>query len=158
MSTQSTTRRHSAPIAALLALAAMAGLVLGTGIPGAAAQDRATGSAYEAPFGSALPSAEMLTERSRDGWELVQIVHYAPGMRAIGENELVLYLRQRPAGDSQRHEYRVVVGDSLPSPRLLAEHALEGWELVQIVHHAPGMRNINPNQLAMYLRRPAGGR
>ena len=154
MPTLSTPRRCAAP---LIALAAAAGIVLAAGIPGAAAQDRTDGIAHQAPIGSSLPSADMLTERSRDGWELVKIVHHMPGMQAIGRNEIVMYLRQRPAGDTQRHEYRVVVGNSLPSPRLLTEHALEGWQLVEIVHHAPGMRNINANQLAMYLRRPAGG-
>ena len=157
MPTLSTTRRCAAPVAALVALAAAAGIVPGTGAPDAAAQGRGTEGVYQAPIGDTLPAAEMLTEQSRDGWELVQIVHHAPGMQVIGKNQIVMYLRQRADGDSRSHEYHVAVRDSLPSPRELVEHAMAGWELVQIVHHAPGMRNIGPNQLAMYLRRPAGG-
>ena len=157
MSTLTTTRRCATPIAAVLAVAAAVGIVLGSGGPEAAAQGSTAAGGHQVLIGDTLPAAEMLTERSRDGWELVQIVHHAPGMQVIGPNELAMYLRQRPDGDSQHYEYHVSVRDSLPSPRELVEHAMAGWELVQIVHHAPGMRNIQPNQLAMYLRRPAGG-
>ena len=155
MSSLSITRRCIAPVAILVALGANVGIVPGSGVPEAAAQGSTAAGGHHVLIGTALPSAEMLTERSQDGWELVQIVHHMPGMRNIDANELAMYLRQRPDGDSQHYEYHVLIQDFLPSPRELVEHALKGWELVQIVHHAPGMRNIEQNQLAMYLRRPA---
>ncbi len=52
---------------------------------------------------------------------------------------------------------RVLIGDSLPSPQQLDGYSKDGWELVQIVHHAQGMRSIGPGQVAVYLRHRAGG-
>ena len=148
---------RAARTAALVAVAAAAGIALAGGVPGAAAQGSTTGHTHQAPIGSSLPSAEELTERSRDGWELVQIVHHAQGMRNVGPGQLAMYLRQRADGSSRGYEYRVLIGDTLPAPQQLDGYSADGWELVQIVHHAQGMRNIGPGQVAVYLRHRAGG-
>ncbi len=89
---------RAARIAALVAVAVAAGIALASGVTMAAAQGSTTGHLHQAPIGSTLPSAGELTERSRDGWELVQIVHHAAGMRNIGPNQVAAYLRRRPGG------------------------------------------------------------
>lgn len=50
-------------------------------------------------------------------------------------------------------EYKTMTGDGLPSEAQLDVLAEEGWELVQIIPFAKGMKEIREGEVAMYLRR-----